>query len=130
MARTRSLLSDIRLLIVEDETLIAILLEDFAAELGCRMSVTSATAEQALLAIKTFVPQMALVECSLNQSGPEFRVANALDDAAIPFIFTSCHDIGVLPSRHRRQTVLAKPFSVAALKSAILRIRADQKSQA
>lgn len=130
MARTRSLLSDIRLLIVEDETLIAILLEDFAAELGCRMCVTSTTAGQALLAIKTFAPQMALVECALNQSGAEFGVADALDEAAIPFIFTSCQDISVLPSRHRRQNVLAKPFSVAALKSAILLIRADQKFQA
>jgi two-component SAPR family response regulator len=130
MARTRRLLSDTRLLIVEDEVLIAILVEDFAAELGCRMSLTAATAGQALLAIKTFVPQLALVECSLNQSGPEFVVADALDDAAIPFIFTSCHDVSVLPARHRRQNFLAKPFSVEALKSAILRIRADQPSQA
>lgn len=130
MARTRSLLSGSRLLIVEDEALIAILLEDFAAELGCGMSLTAATAGQALLAIKTFVPQMALVECALNQSGPDFVVADGLDDAAIPFIFTSCHDISVLPARHRRHDFLAKPFSVEALKSAILRIRADLPSHA
>ncbi|UXN72308.1 hypothetical protein N8D56_13065 [Devosia sp. A8/3-2] len=94
------------------------------------MSVTSATAGQALLAIQSFAPQMALVECSLNQSGPAFVVADALVKAAIPFIFISCHDVSVLPARHRRQNFLAKPFSVEALKSAILRIRADLPFQA
>lgn len=130
MAPTRSLLYDTRILIIEDEALIAMLLEDFAVELGCRASMTAATTGQALLAIETFGPQMALVECSLNQCGPQFVVADTLADAMIPFIFTSRHDISVLPARHHSQNFLAKPFSAEALKNTILRVRADQPFQA
>ena len=116
-------LSDIRLLIVEDEPLIAIMVEDFAMELGCRSFQPAANVDQALKCITAFKPQLALVDCSLSHGGPEFVVANALDDAEIPFIFTTGHRADVLPVRHRDRDFLAKPFSIEDLSAAIMRVR-------
>ena len=76
-------LSDVRLLIVEDEVLIAIMVEEFAEELGCLSFHTAATVAEALSAIDSFKPQLALVDCSITHSGPDFVVADALDDRDI-----------------------------------------------
>lgn len=116
-------LSDVRLLIIEDEPLISLMVEDFAVELGCQSYQTAASVDAALAAIVDFAPQIALVDCSLSHGGPDFIVADALDDGAIPFIFTSGHHSNILPVRHRDRDFLAKPFSMDSLKEAIIRIR-------
>ena len=123
-------LSDVRLLIVEDEPLIALLAEDFASELGCSSFRTAATARQAMELIDSFSPQLALVDCSLTHGGPEFHVADALDDRCIPFIFTSGHQSDILPVRHRGRDFLAKPFSLEELAAAIIHVRGGAASVA
>lgn len=123
MVNTSAPLSDIRLLIVEDEALIAIMVEEFAEDLGCRDFRTVVSVQQALEAIIAFRPQLGIVDCSLNHAGPDFEVADALDDADIPFIFSSGHQTNVLPVRHRGRDFLAKPFSIDLLREAIIRIR-------
>ena len=117
-------LSDVRLLIVEDELLIAIMVEEFAEELGCLTFHTAATVAEALSAIESFKPQLALVDCSITHTGPDFLVADALDDRDIPFIFSSGHLSDILPGRHRGRDFLAKPFSMDQLRSTIIRLRA------
>lgn len=84
---------------------------------------TVATVTQALLAIDNFVSQLVLVDYSLIYGGPDFIVADALDDAAIPFIFTSGHNVNILPVRHRGRDFLAKPFSMDELEAALILIR-------
>jgi hypothetical protein len=69
---------------------------------------------------------LALIDCSLAHAGPDFVVANALDDLGIPFIFSSGHRSNILPGRHRGRDFQAKPFSMEALKRSIIRIRAAQ----
>lgn len=116
-------LSNIRLLIVEDEPLIALMVEDFAEELGCTSFQTVATEQQALSVIKSFSPQMALLDVTLSRAGPEFLVADALDDALIPFIICSGHHSDSVPYRHKGREYLAKPFSLDELRVAILKLR-------
>jgi len=123
-------LSDVRLLIVEDEALIAVMVEDFAEELGCKSYRSVATVRDALAAIDTFAPQLALVDCSLTHAGPDFVVADALDGRGIPFIFSSGHHSNILPIRHRDRDFLAKPFSLEDLRAAIIRIRVAQDLRA
>ena len=117
-------LADVRLLIVEDEPLIAMMVEDYAIELGCRSYQTAGTETLALTLIRDYVPQLVLLDCSLSHAGPRFIVADALDDHSIPFIFTSGHSSDILPVRHKGRDFLVKPFSIDDLRDAILRIRA------
>lgn len=119
-------LSDVRLLIVEDEALIAILLEELAEEMGCRTLQTVASIADGLAAIEKFKPQLALVDCSLTHSGPDFTIADALDDAGVPFVFSSGHHTNILPVRHRGRDFLAKPFSLELLRTTIIRVRNAQ----
>ncbi|MGB3336195.1 MAG: response regulator [Devosia sp.] len=116
-------LSDVRLLIVEDEPLIAIMVEQFAEEMGCASFHTVASVNDGLAAIANFKPQLALVDCSLTHSGPDFTIADALDDASIPFVFSSGHQTNILPVRHRGRDFLAKPFSLELLRTTIIRTR-------
>ena len=116
-------LSDVRLLIVEDEPLIALMVEEFAEDMGCKSFQTVSTVKDGLVAIATFMPQLALVDCSLAHSGPDFVIADALDDAGIPFVFSSGHHTDILPVRHRGRDFLAKPFSMETLRASIIRIR-------
>ena len=119
-------LSDVRLLIVEDEAMIAIMVEQFAEDMGCTTFQTVASIADGLAAIVSFKPQLALVDCSLTHAGPDFTIADALEDAAIPFIFSSGHQTNILPVRHRGRDFLAKPFSLEVLRATIIRIRQEE----
>lgn len=121
-------LSDVKLLIVEDEPLISLIVEEFASTLGCRTYQTAATVFEALSLIDEFKPQFALVDYSLTHGSPDFIVANSLDCHLIPFIFTSGHVTKILPGRHNDRDFLANPFSLEDLKETIVRIRLDSKS--
>jgi CheY-like chemotaxis protein len=120
MTEFHSFLHDRRVLILEDEYLISVMLEDILKELGCR-SVASATGtESALQLISTYEPEFALIDYSIG-AGTSEDVGRVLTDRGIPFAFVS----GRLPDDVAAAFIdvpfVGKPFSTEDIEDALLR---------
>src|SRR5664280_3633685 len=73
-----------RVLVVEDEMLVLIMIEDMLADLGCKSVTSAATVDRALALINEQVPDLAMLDMNLNGSDSHV-VAEALVARAIPF---------------------------------------------
>lgn len=108
-------LDGLRILLVEDEPIIAMTTEDMLADLGCRSVTTAATLPEALAAVDRGGFDVALLDINLN--GVEsLPVADRLRAAGRPFVFTTGYGAG--PEGHDAPTV-AKPYRPAQLEAAI-----------
>jgi DNA-binding response OmpR family regulator len=77
-----------RVLIVEDETLVALLVEDFPIEFGCIPPGPCGSVAQALGAVSNKTFDLAVLDVNLDGE-KVYPVADALDKLHIPFLFVS-----------------------------------------
>ena len=103
-----SSLAGLRLLIVEDEMLLAMLLQDILEELGCIVVKAGRLAKAVELA-RTNSFDGAILD--VNLAGEEvYPVAKILKRRSIPFIFTTGYQKEIVPAEYRDLLVLAKPY--------------------
>ena len=101
-----------RILLVEDEPLIAMMLEDYLDLLGKKVAGTADTVADALAAIEGHAPEAAILDLNLRGGEKSTPVAEALEARGIPFVFaTGGGDDGVDP-RFRDRPCLHKPFTM------------------
>lgn len=112
-------MSKVRILIAEDEALIAMMLEDFVDALDCEVAATVDTVDAALEMISPSAFDAAILDVNLKDGEPSWPIADALDAAEIPFIFTSGGDRNQPPQKHRNKMFLTKPFSLEKLEKAL-----------
>jgi DNA-binding response OmpR family regulator len=105
------------ILIVEDEPLIAMMLEDFLAELGKTHVATCDSIASALAAIDAEHPDAAILDINLSGGEKTWPVADALAAKGIPFLFSSGGE-DVNPSYADRPR-LAKPYTIDGLATAL-----------
>ena len=77
-----------RILIVEDETVIAMMIEDFLTELGWDVAGLAGGTEQALAMARDGKVDAALLDVNLNGQDT-FAVADILSKRHIPFVFAT-----------------------------------------
>jgi CheY-like chemotaxis protein len=115
------LLAGRRLLVVEDEMLIVLMIEDMLADMGCEAVTTAATANKALAAIAEQTFDAAMLDMNLN--GKDSRdVADALAARGVPFVFCTGNTGYSKTEGHRDRPVLRKPFREEALAAALARL--------
>jgi CheY-like chemotaxis protein len=102
-----------RVLVVEDEPMIRILLEDILGELGHTVAAEAARIEEALEATKKADFDLAILDANLNGQ-PVSPVADALAARGTPFFFATGY--GELPEPYRDRLTLKKPFHRDGLK--------------
>ena len=102
------LLSNRRVLVVEDEMMILIFLEDMLADLGCDSITAAATVDQALALIDEQSFDAVLLDMNLN-GDKTCVVADKLAACGTPFIFCTGNDHKIWKDHHDR-AVLKKPF--------------------
>ena len=108
----------LRVLLVEDEGGVALLLEDMLEDLGCRIAASVARLSRAVAAVQAEPPDLAVLD--VNVAGEtSFAFARALMDRGIPVIFSTGYGNGGLPADLRDRPVLTKPFTQADLNEAI-----------
>jgi CheY-like chemotaxis protein len=102
-----------RVLIVEDETLVSMLIEDMVCDCCGQVVGPASTFEQAItLAVEE---DLDLAILDVNMAGlAVYPVADVLRHRGIPFIFVTGYDPGIIPTRYRQAPVLLKPFSYEA----------------
>lgn len=108
-----------KILVVEDEPLLSMLLEENVAELGHEVVGAAGTVEHALALIDEVPIELALLDFSLGQQTTSVPIAVRLRDKGIPFLYLSGHrslgEEGDIPSA----PLLTKPFSLEQLDAAI-----------
>lgn len=105
----------LRVLIVEDEFLVAMLLEDMLTELGHEIAGVAGRIDDAVRLAGEGAFDLAILDVHLGDA-TVFPVAEALARRAIPFVFaTGCGDDG-LPEEYRSRPTLQKPFQIVDLK--------------
>lgn len=106
---TDSLLSGRRVLLIEDEMTVAMLLEDMLADLGCEVVEVATRIDRALTAIAEKPVDFAILD--LNLAGKlSYPVADALTGRAIPFVFATGYGGGGLDGAYAGTPTLSKPF--------------------
>jgi CheY-like chemotaxis protein len=119
-------LEGLRILLVEDETIIALMVEEVLLDLGCLVSHASSV-RGALAALKERAPDAAVLDVNLGGQSAE-PVAEALVAAGIPFVFTTGYGRSGLPYRWDSRPVLQKPFGPDALATALV-LALDERAQ-
>lgn len=110
-----------RVLIVEDESLVAMLLETILEDMGCSPVGPAATVDDGLKIISDGEPLDAAL-LDVNVAGRQvFPVAQALKDRGVPFVFSTGYGEGGLPDEWRGQPTLQKPFTESAVRDALMK---------
>ncbi|RIJ68196.1 response regulator [Brevundimonas sp. S1H14] len=109
-----------RVLIVEDESLVAMLLETILADLGCDVVGPESNIEDGLnVASGTSPLDAALLD--VNVAGQEiFPVAEALKARGVPFVFSTGYGEAGLPEHWRGNPTVQKPFTEGAIRDALM----------
>lgn len=103
-------------LVVEDEAVIAMLVEDMLADLGHSVAATAGRLEQALDAANTLRIDLAILDLNLRGQ-PTYVVAEALHARGVPVIFAT--GAGSIDPAWAHAQVVRKPFQIEALQAAI-----------
>ena len=105
-------------LIVEDEPLIAMMLEDFVESLGHRVVGSCDTVERALVHVAEGGFDIAILDVQLR-GATCWPIADALSERDIPFLFATGGHVETPPARHAATPLLAKPFTLDGVRTAL-----------
>jgi CheY-like chemotaxis protein len=107
-----------RVMVVEDEAMVAMMLEDFLEELGCVVVATASRLDEAMVKAADLTMDVAVLD--VNLAGRlSYPVAELLLTRKIPFLFATGYGVAGLPERLSEAPVLAKPFLMGQLAVAL-----------
>ena len=112
-------LAGLRLLVVEDEAIVAMMVEDILAGLGCAVVGPVAKLAKALEVVGTEPLDGAVVDVNLGGE-PAYPLADALAAAGVPFLFLTGYGRSGIDGRYAAVPVLQKPFEPGALERAVV----------
>lgn len=108
-----------KILLVEDEALIAMDIADTLSEAGHEVVGPAATVSQARRLIAENVDlQFALLDVNLRGE-PAYPVADMLNERGVAFVFTSGYGRTGLDAKYALHAILPKPISKSALLRAL-----------
>lgn len=112
-------LAGLKVLVVEDQVLIALDVEHSLRELGVAEVFIAPNREKALQAIHAFRPDVAVLDLNLGDH-TSTPVAERLRDLNVPFVFaTGFGDTMMIPDSMRSTPVVRKPYDSAGLAAAL-----------
>lgn len=112
-----------RLLVVEDELLVALDIESILNEAGLAVIGPASSAAEALGLLAGSEPDAALIDANLSGE-PITAVAQALSDRGIPFAYVTGYGRESLPADFQAP-IVAKPFDADQLLAAARRLLAS-----
>jgi len=107
-------LDGVRVLVVEDEYLVAILIEEILEKAGCVVMGPIPRLREALEAVNHDDCDAAVLD--VNLAGERINlVADALSERNVPFLFVTGYGANALPSEYAEKPHVCKPFRMAEL---------------
>lgn len=111
-------LSGVRVLVVEDEAMVSMLVEEFLEELGCEVTGIASRLDEALEKAGSLTLDLALLD--VNLAGRlSYPVADLLLARGIPVVFVTGYGAAALPEALHGVPVLSKPFRRNQLAAAL-----------
>ena len=111
-------LQGVRVLVVEDEYLVAILIEEILESAGCTVMGPIPRLREALDAVDHDEYDAAVLD--VNLAGERINpVADALSERNVPFLFLTGYGANALPSEYAERPHICKPFRMAELIGAL-----------
>lgn len=102
-------LSGKQVMVVEDEMLVALLVEETLADAGCTVIGPFARVQDALAAAQHHQLDLALLD--VNVAGEtSFPIAQALEARGVPFLFVTGYGKSALPQDRPDWDAVVKPF--------------------
>jgi CheY-like chemotaxis protein len=108
--------SENKVLVVEDEFLVLLVLTEMLEELGYQIAATAARLEDAIVLAKSGDFDLAILDVNLGGER-SYPVADILNAAAKPFLFSTGYDR--LDGRYRQYPRLQKPYRQEDLADAL-----------
>lgn len=110
-----------RVLLVEDESIIAMMTEEMLADLGFKVGARAATLYEGLKVALEQLFDLAVLDIDLRGEF-SYPIADVLSERGIPFVFVSaCAKLSIAP-RFRDVPALDKPFSHDGLQRVIAQV--------
>jgi CheY-like chemotaxis protein len=120
-------LPPLRLLIVEDEILISLLIETTVRELGHEPVGCASSVPDALSLLDGGEDRIDAAMLDVNLGGLlVFPVAEALAERGIPFAFLTGYGAHGVPKRYSHAKVMQKPFTESDLAEAMARLQRER----
>ena len=116
---TEKSLAGLRILIIEDESLISMLIEDTVAEIGCEVVGIAARLDDAMRKLSSLSFDVVILDVNLHGC-KTYPIAETLVARSVPFIFATGYGAVGLPEAFREIAVLQKPFRRIDLQRALV----------
>jgi DNA-binding response OmpR family regulator len=110
-----------RVLVVEDEMMIAMVLEESLRALGCAVVGPVSKLDDAMRLARTEVLDAAVLDVNIR-GGQVFPVAEILIARGIPFALASGYSDWILPETMQGKPRLTKPFTLHELEHEVRRL--------
>lgn len=118
-----------RILVVEDESMVSMLIEDALLDMGCVVVAIASRLGDGLVKAQTLAFDAAILD--VNLAGERsFSIADALRIRKIPFIFATGYSYGTIPEPLRGAPIVQKPFSRDELERALISALENAKNVA
>jgi CheY-like chemotaxis protein len=105
-------------LVVEDEEMIASVIEEMLLDLGCHQVWVAGNAKDAQAVLAQHRPHAVILDVNLGgDSG--FQLAQTLTDTKIPFIFATGYGRHGLPEQWATRPIMQKPFKMETLQAVL-----------
>lgn len=115
-----TLLHGRRVLLVEDESLVAMLAEDMLMELGCEV-VVAMRLDKALAQARTGSFDAAVLDVNLGEAR-SYPIADVLFERCLPFLFATGYGAEGVEAAYRSVPVLQKPYQQAPMEHLLHRL--------
>ena len=110
--------TDLRILVVEDESLVAMLIEDILVDIGCIVADIASRLEEAVSKASSLVLDAAILDVNLD-GFQTYPVAEVLERRRIPFVFSTGYGATGIPEAFQDVPIVGKPFQQEDLKRAL-----------
>ncbi len=115
-----TLLNGRRVLLVEDESLVAMLAEDMLMDLGCEV-VLAMRLDKALALARTGTFDAAVLDVNLGDTR-SYPVADVLFERSLPFLFATGYGAKGLDAAYQGVPVLQKPYQQGPMEHLLHRL--------
>ena len=113
----------LRILVVEDEMTIALLMEDMLVDLGHEVVALAMRLPQAITLAETADLDLAILDVNLD-GRMSFPVADVLRRRGVPYFFATGYGLAGIDPSYRDSQVIKKPFMSSDLERAIRSVAA------
>jgi len=107
-----------RVLLVEDEAMVGMMIADFLTEIGYRVVGPFSKTSEGLAAARNNNFEAAVLDVNINGE-PVYPVAECLTDRNIPFVFVTGYGADSIDARFAQAPVLQKPVEREMLRNAL-----------